>query len=309
MTPLDKRLLFVTGKGGVGKTTVAAALGLVAARNGKRAIVCEVQRQERMSRAFRREGVGMTESEIAPGLSAISIDPETALVEYLEDQVHSATVANLLFKNRIFHNLAEATPGMRELVTIGKIWELAQLERRQSKLAPYDLVIVDAPATGHGLGLLRTPSTFRRAVRVGPIARQAGRIEEFVSDKALTGVVVVALPEEMPVTETLEFRELLRKEMSMKPDAMVVNALLPERFTSADAERLAGANGDHPVPAVRDALRAALGEHRRARVQRSHLRRLRRESDEPVVTLPFLFQQELELDDFERLSNELERRL
>lgn len=309
MSLLDKRLLFVTGKGGVGKTTVAASLGLVAARSGKRAIVCEVQRQERMSRAFRRQGVGMDEGEIAPGLSAISIDPETALQEYLEDQVHSATVANLLFKNRIFHNLAEATPGMRELVTIGKIWELAQLERRQARLAPYDLVIVDAPATGHGLGLLRTPRTFRRAVRVGPIARQAGRIEDFVSDPALTGVVVVALPEEMPVTETLEFQGLLKQEMSMQPDLMVVNALLPERFTAAEAERIGEANGSHPVPALRDALRAALAEQRRAKLQRTHLRRLRREAAAPVLTLPFLFEQELELDDFLRLSTELERRL
>ena len=309
MALLDKRLLFVTGKGGVGKTTVAASLGLAAARAGKRAIVCEVQRQERMSRAFRREGVGFEETEIAERLWAISIDPEQALVEYLEDQVHSAAVANLLFRNRIFHNLAEATPGMRELVTIGKIWELSQLERRNSRLAPYDLVIVDAPATGHGLALMRTPGTFRRAVRVGPVARQAGRIEEFVEDTKLTGVVVVALPEEMPVTETLELRARMRDEMHRSLDAVVVNGLLPERFSAKDAEQVAAANGDHPVAGVADALRAAVAEHRGARAQRTHLRRLRREADEPVLTLPFLFERELELDDFERLSGELERRL
>src|SRR5919204_278698 len=193
----DKRLIFVTGKGGVGKTTVAAALGLAAARAGKRTIVCEVAHQERMSQAFRREGVGYSEAELAPRLFAISIDPQRSMEEYLSSQVKPAPLYKLLFDNRFFQYFAAATPGMRELVTIGKIWELAQLERRSAKASPYDLVIVDAPSTGHGLGILRTPATFRDAARVGPIRRQANIIDSFISDPKLTGVVTVALPEEM----------------------------------------------------------------------------------------------------------------
>jgi anion-transporting ArsA/GET3 family ATPase len=130
---LDKRLVFVTGKGGVGKTTVAAAIGLAAARRGKRTIVCEVARQERMSRAFRHEGVGWSETELADNLYAISIDPQQSLEEYLEDQIGSRRLAHLLFRNRIFEYFAAAAPGVRELVTIGKVWELAQLERRRSR--------------------------------------------------------------------------------------------------------------------------------------------------------------------------------
>src|ERR671917_1680031 len=103
---LDKRLLFVTGKGGVGKTTVSAALALAAAERGKRTIVCEVSRQERMSRAFRREGVGFEEAELADDFWAISIDPEDALMEYLTDQIGSKRIAGLLFQNRIFEDLA-----------------------------------------------------------------------------------------------------------------------------------------------------------------------------------------------------------
>src|SRR5919204_4078145 len=171
---LDKRLVFVTGKGGVGKTTVAAALGLAAARAGKRTIVCEVAHQERMSQAFRREGVGYSETELAERLYAISIDPQRSMEEYLRSQVKPAPLYKLLFDNRFFQYFAAATPGMRELVTIGKIWELAQLERRTAKASPYDLVIVDAPSSGHGIGFLRTPRTFRDTARVGPISRQAG---------------------------------------------------------------------------------------------------------------------------------------
>src|ERR1041385_178821 len=149
---LDKRLVFVTGKGGVGKTTVAAALGLAAARAGKRTIVCEVAQQERMSSVFRREGVGYSETQLETDLYAMSLDPQESMDEYLRSQVKSP-LYGLLFDNRFFQYFAAATPGMRELVTIGKIWELAQLDRKVKKAAKYDLVIVDAPATGHGLGV------------------------------------------------------------------------------------------------------------------------------------------------------------
>ena len=158
----------MTGKGGVGKSTVAAALGVAAAREGKRAIVCEVAQQERMSRFFERQGVGYHETEIAPNLFAFSIDPQRALEEYLLLQIKVKPVYDLMFKNRVFTYFAAATPGLRELVTIGKVWELAQLDRRVKKGAKYDVVIVDAPATGHGLGILRTPKTFSDIARVGP---------------------------------------------------------------------------------------------------------------------------------------------
>src|ERR671923_2328497 len=138
MSLIDKRLLFVTGKGGVGKSTVAAALGVAAAREGKRTIICELAQQERMSRFFERQGVGYRETEIAPNLFTFSIDPQRALEEYLLMQIRIKPVYDMLFKNRIFTYFAAATPGMRELVTIGKVWELAQLDRRGKKGGKYD---------------------------------------------------------------------------------------------------------------------------------------------------------------------------
>src|SRR3954447_1997766 len=242
----DKRLVFVTGKGGVGKTTVAAALGLAAARAGKRTIVCEVAQQERMSRVFRREGVGFSETRLETDLYAISIDPQRSMEEYLREQIKPSALYAVLFDNRLFQYFAAATPGMRELATMGKIWELAQFERRNPQTAPYDLVIVDAPSTGHGLGFLRTPRTFRDTARVGPISRQASKIDAFITDPDSTGVVAVALPEEMPVNETVDFERELHDEMGLDLDAVVVNALYPERFDREEAERIeqaAAANG------------------------------------------------------------------
>ncbi len=305
---LDKRLVFVTGKGGVGKTTVAAALGLAAARQGKRTIVCEVAEQERLAGMFGHAGAGYAEVELSERLWAISIDPERAQEEYLRDQLPSRTLAGMLAGSSLFTYLSAATPGLRELLTVGKVWELAQLQRRERSRAPYDLVIVDAPATGHGLGLLSAPRTFRNVARVGPIARQANSIHTFLSDSELTGVVAVAIPEETPVAETIELRERLREELGAEVDAVVVNGLYPERFSGAEAERIASADGDVRSPVLRAALRSALSEHRRARTQRTQLRRLRTAVGK-ACALPFLFEPELGVDGLERLSRELERRL
>jgi anion-transporting ArsA/GET3 family ATPase len=297
---LDKRLVLVTGKGGVGKTTVAAALGLKAARAGKRTIVCEVAEQDRLRRLFGRPGGGHSESELASGLFGISIDPERAKEEWLRYQLRSSALAGLLGHSRIFQYLTAAAPGLTELVTIGKVWELAQLQRKTASASPYDLVIVDAPATGHGVAMLRAPRTFSEVARVGPIHRQAGMIDRFLRDPKATGVVTVALPEEMPVNETLDLGGRLREEMGMGIDRVVVNHLLPERFTAAEAERLEAVDGSGSP-----AIRAALSEYRRARVQRSQLRRLRRASDAPVATLPFLFVPSLEREQLEILARRL----
>src|SRR4030095_29106 len=172
-------------------STVAAALGVMAAREGKRAIVCEVAQQERMSRFFERQGVGYHETEIAPNLFAFSIDPQHALEEYLLQQIKVKPVYDLMFKNRIFTYFAAATPGLRELVTVGKVWELAQLDRRVKRGSKYDVVIVDAPAPGHGLGIRKTPKPFGAIARVGPIKRQADTINRFITDPDLTTVCAV----------------------------------------------------------------------------------------------------------------------
>ena len=248
----------MTGKGGVGKTTVALALGLAAARRGLRTIVCEVAHQERFSRLMGREGVGYEETEIAEHLNAISLDQQHTLEEWVTYQLPSRTLAGLLYRNGVFQHLTSAAPGIKELVTIGKIWELAQLHRKSKDGRPYDFVVVDSPATGHGLGMLRAPRTFGDIARVGPVRHQADAIDKFIVSKK-TGVLAVALPEEMPVNETLEYADDL-EQFRGPLDAVVVNGLYPARFTE---EEISSLNG-HDGPAVR----AAVTEYRRYRGRR-----------------------------------------
>ncbi|MEX2447844.1 MAG: ArsA family ATPase [Solirubrobacterales bacterium] len=301
---LDKRLVFVTGKGGVGKTTVAVALGLRAAAAGKRTIVCEVSSQENASRIFDHTEVGFHEVEMEENLWSISIDPDESMREYVLLQLKVRAMRDLLFRSRIFSYLAAATPGLKELVTIGKIWELAQLDRKVRQGRKYDLVIVDAPATGHGIGFLQTPRTFAGIARVGPIHSQAKQLDRLIVDQEHTGTAIVSLPEEMPVNETAALEADLRSEVGVAVDRVYLNGLYPERFSHAEADRLAelaeGENG-----AVRAAARAAVSECGRARSQRAQLARLRRRVEAPVKTLPFLFQPEIDLDAARELAGKL----
>ena len=319
---LDRRLIFVTGKGGVGKTTVAAALGLAAARTGRRVLVSEVADQERLTSAFGLPPAGFRELEIEPGLHAFSVNPEDAISEWLRYQLHSRTLAGLLGGSRIFQYLAMAAPGLAEMVTIGKVWELAQLERKTPSAAPYDLVIVDAPATGHGIALLRAPRTFADIARVGPVNHQAQIVDGFLRDPAATAVVAVALAEEMPVSETLDLEQRLRDELGMALDRVFVNAVLPDRLKAAEAraidavaagERAADAapadSGAAPSPAARGALDAALAAHRTARAQRAQLARLRRGLTARATSLPHLLTADVDRDGLERLAGKLEREL
>ena len=301
---LDKRLVIVTGKGGVGKSTVALALALAAARREKRTILCEVASAEHLSHVFHSAEIGYREAEMAENLWAISIDPDESMREYVLLQLKVKAMRDLLFRSRIFTYLAAATPGLRELVTIGKIWELALDDRKVKSARRYDTVIVDAPATGHGVGFLQTPRTFANVARVGPMREQAEALDRFIRDGERTGVAIVAQPEEMPVNETVTLERDLAEEVGIGVDRIFCNGLYPERFGDDDLDRIA-AVAERDDGAVRAACRAAVSEARRARSQREQLARLEENCEAPVTTLPFVFAPEVGVEEIGELAEEL----
>ena len=300
---MAKDLVVVSGKGGVGKTTVAAALGLVAAAQGQRVVVAEVAARDELARALGAPPAGpFVERELAPGLHHVSVDPQRAMEEYLADQLPSRALAEVLVRSRFFTYLAAAAPGLRELLTVGKVWELAQPTRRTPGALPYDLVVLDAPATGHGLALLETPRTLSDAAKVGPLARQGRTIHEMLADPTRTGVVAACAPEELPVSETLSLRHDLRRRLGLDLDLVVLNGMVPDRFSGTEAAAL-----EAEVPGAERALRLARRQHRRVRGQRAQAARLKRglAGEVPLLTLPFLFSRVLGRDELTRLAGRL----
>jgi anion-transporting ArsA/GET3 family ATPase len=275
-------LIVVTGKGGVGKTTVAAALALAQAGRGRRVLVAEVAARADVARAFGRRDGNARIAALAPGIDHVSIDPGRALQAYLHQQL-PGIVAEVLARSRVFQPLTTAAPGLAELLSIGQVWDLTRDGHRRA----YDVVVLDAPAGGHGLALLGAPRTYARVARGGPVRRQATAIDAMLRDPGRTAIVVVATPEVLAVNETLAIRRTLRDELAMTLAAVVVNRLLPPPLRAADAETLRHAPTD---PAITSALWLDVAAH----TQRAELARLRRACvDVSVATLPRRFVDDL----------------
>jgi len=314
-SPLERELLVVTGKGGVGKTTVATAIGLLANERGLRTIVVEVGEQARLPALFGaptpEPGV---EVELQPGLSSLTIDPDRALLEWLQ-ALGGRVSGRVLASSNTFQYFAAAAPGAKELISMVKIWELTRGNRwrgrERGRRRGYDLVVLDAPATGHALGMLGSPSTFGRIARVGPIASQTERLRGLLEDPARSSYFAVAQATEMAISETLELQERLRERLGRELDAVVVNGVLPQRFSNGELRALAplrdGPGGPGTASKVRrSALLAARAVSERARFQRNQLARLRRRSF-AVIAVPFQFTAELDLASVRRIAAHLGR--
>jgi|ERR1022692_661232 anion-transporting ArsA/GET3 family ATPase len=408
---LDRQLIVVTGKGGTGKSTLACALGLLAARRGLRTIVVELGDQHRLPDIFAASGSGLDgpnrarrsdrskhsdhghqghqghqehqehrihrdhhdehhdehgnrhddrhggrhygeEIELQEGLWSTSIDPDRALAEWL--QILAGRIsARLLASSSTFQYFAAAAPGAKELVSMVKLRELCEgrgkakrgssdSARERRGRAPYDLVVLDAPASGHALAMLSSPRTFSSIVRVGPLAEQAQKVREMLEDPGRTAYVAVTHASEMAVTETLELEEGLRRELDRDLDAVIVNGTMPRRFTREELGRIAaaagvsaasGASGASEASAASGASEASTGQSQdqgqgasaevtnsaaqmartvndRARVQLAQIARLRRQRfakglPPVVLTVPFAFVPVFDLAAVRRISDRL----
>jgi anion-transporting ArsA/GET3 family ATPase len=299
-------LAFVTGKGGVGKTTVALAAALAAARDGRRVVLCEVAGQARAARLYGADAPRPgRELALEDGLWTTTIDPVVALEEWAGRQIGSRRLVGLLTHSNAFAAFVNAAPGARELLAITKAWELGRRERWVKGQGRYDLVVLDGPASGHGVGMLRTPHTFAEIARVGPIASQARKVATLLEDPARSAILVVALPAELSISETLDLEERVAGAVGRPLDAVVVNGVLPRRFSAAEVDRVMARDGAVPG-AVAAATRR---QHGQAGAQQGQLRRLRRHTAAHVTTLPYVPAPQLGLDDVRGLADELARRL
>jgi anion-transporting ArsA/GET3 family ATPase len=292
---LERRLVIVTGKGGTGKTTVTAALGLAAARRGRRVLVAEVGREAQLPGLFGVAGTasGSEPRAVHPGVTAIRIDPYAALAEYLGLQLGLRGLVERVLRNPAFHQLMDASPGWRELITLGKVWHLEQMREPDGR-ARFDLLVIDAPATGHGLTFLDVPRVVVSAVRAGPLRRHAGLVEAMIADAEQTLLLPVALAEELPAQETAELVARAQERTGIAVDRVVVNAVarapFPPGLEDLD-ERLARLPAEVALPGLPPPrVLAACTAHLRQRfaLNREYLAEIAGRTGLPLVVLPLL---------------------
>jgi anion-transporting ArsA/GET3 family ATPase len=232
---LDKRLLIVTGKGGVGKTTISAALALESARSGKRTLVCEVNTKERITQLLGKPEVGPEVTSLEENLWAVNVRPEEAMKEYALMVLKFESIYSAVFENRVVRYFLRFIPSLQELVLLGKI--LFHLkEKRADGAFRFDRVIIDAPATGHAITFLSVPQVIVDTVPPGAMSTDAAWMRDLLVDPKTTAVVLVSLPEELPVNETLELHQALKERVKLTPQLVVLNGFIPARFTDAERE-------------------------------------------------------------------------
>ena len=319
---LEPRILIISGKGGVGKTTVAAALAVVAARHGRKVCVAEVDRKGTLPRLFGGPDLGYEPRQLSPGVFGMNIVPEAALAEYLEVQYHMKRISKAFTSSHFVDYITAAAPGLKDILMLGKIWYLEQGRAGRGSAHDFDTIIVDAPAAGHMLTFLSAPMGLADAVRLGPVKRQSDWLVGMLQDPKRTRVHLVTLPEEMPVSETLETAEALSTRIGISAGAVFANAVYSELLDLSEKKAFEDIGAGKPMATLKkiaadagvrldsEDVAALIGYGRflmaRQAIQAVHLKKLKRGVEEPVVELPFLFSAGLALPDVENLADVVE---
>lgn len=264
----------MTGKGGVGKTTACAALGSALARRGRRVLICVSGLGEQLSGSFDSSPLTHDVKPLARNVWGIHLDPETSIGTYGAMVLHSRTLSSRLFDNRYVKSFFNAIPGLHAWAILGHAWHLAN-EVDEDGGARFDCVLMDAPATGHGLEMLGVPKVIMDVAPKSALRRDAEAAWQMFCDATQSGVVLVTLPEELPVTEVLELGSTLQGKLGLPIAGVVVNWLYPDSFSSAGVdELLVTAPCVSPKRPVEVALNAAIFRAQRQRIQETSLRRL-----------------------------------
>jgi len=267
-------LLVVTGKGGVGKSTLAATLGRLISRTGKRVLLLEIDPRESL---YQLLGVPPLDGEVTrvdAGLEVQNVRPRDVVDELIRERLWVEFLVNRVLESSVYQHFVEGAPGLKELAVLGHALRVLRGDAGE-ELRGVDLVVLDAPATGHGVSMLAAPLLVSAAIREGPVGQLAAELAEFTADPERCGVAVVSLAEEMPVTETIELVESMDRRLSRQPELIVVNGLYPALDRSA-------AEADPELATQIELWR------RRRRVNERELERLTRSWTGPRAELPLL---------------------
>jgi len=311
-TPLlDLRFVILSGKGGVGRTTVAAALARAAAARGKRVLIAQTDAVERLGHMLGHPTpVPAHVTPLVAGIWAVNMTPRESLHEYALMVLRYEAVYRALFDNRFVRGFLSAIPGLDAHAMLGKAWwHTTEVEAAGSARAgrpKYDLVILDGPASGHAAAMLRIPRAIAAAVPAGPLLKDARAIMATLADPKLTAMVIVTRPEELPASETVELATIARRELGVTLGPVIVNAMPPGRLAvepvASLLDRVGDAAGDEMLART---LAMAAGERARFERARAVIDGLTRDPGLPLVTLPWLPSTNLALREIDRLASAL----
>ncbi|MCA9562569.1 MAG: AAA family ATPase [Myxococcales bacterium] len=308
MNLFDKRFVVNTGKGGVGKSTLTAAIALAAAKRGQRVLVLELNTKERISRYFGKPEVGEEITRIHDNIWAVNVKPESAMKEYVLMTLRFETIYKAVFENRFVSQFLRVIPGLNDLVLIGKAWFHEQ-EQNKDGTPTWDMVVVDAPATGHGLFLLQIPKVIVDAVPTGPMANECRKILDLLTDPKRTALNLITLTEEMPVNETIELKAKLDKSLQVPMGYLIANGIFPSVFTPYEAKHLETLRNTANTPAnprLKALLEAGLFRFERCELQSRYLDQLKRSVSLPIIEVPQYFEPDINLDVLRRMAAHVE---
>ena len=303
------RLYFITGKGGVGKTTVTAALAVMLAKRNKRVLAIEIGQVSSLGKFFGIEKLEYAPMDVADGISCCRLTPEMCLREYGVMKLKIRRLFDMVFNNPFVKSLVNMLPGMEELLLIGKLgYVIRGMEEGRSRY-PYDVVVVDAPPTGQGAGLFSLPATILAAVKAGPLAKEVSALRDMLSNEATTGLLIVTVPEELAVDEALELEKELVETQQLPVVAQVVNKAVRNPAGRQDIEVLKTFVHARRARRVLDQgyslVAGALSVLDIQKGQEAQKTRLRRRSGMPIIELPMLPAAHMGEEQLEKLAQRL----
>ncbi|MBI2890550.1 MAG: hypothetical protein HYY13_07160 [Nitrospirae bacterium] len=301
-----KKLVIVSGKGGVGKSTLCAALAILARRKDRRPLILELTEFESIPTVFGSDLEQAKGEFVADGIRSTGFDFEEAVTEYLTLHLKVRAVSQILHKNPVVKYFTRTAPGFKELVYTGKIWYMAQDMARRGDRHPFDFMILDAPSTGQCLEMLRVPGVVSDMVRVGPIMRETRAMEAFYKNPDESGILLITLLQEMPVNEVLQMSSDLTEKQGLPVDAVVINQIVPVDEDILDEK----ARATCPEGASEEAWAALQQAVTDLKIlhdaQETFRKRLAKEIKAPQVELPLILKSPLSLKDLDRLATTLE---
>lgn len=309
LAPLvGRRLVFIMGKGGVGKTTVSIALAMAAARFAKRVLLVEVGDCDAVGRIFNGKELPGSPRQLSENIWGARVNPKAELEAYIHTHIAPAFIARRITRSRLFDHLLDAAPGLKEMMSLGRIWRWVMDGSDPSfKTRRFDLVIVDAPATGHALSLLRLPRQLIAMIRFGPLVSQMKEVLGLLENHKQTCLALVTLPEELPVNETIEFYPVAANTLNMPVAVTFINMVYPAHFTPEEIScirKIFEETAMSPHDSCRVLIETACRDNEQRNAQNIYMDLVRSHAGEGggIVEIPFFYTNDLSIDDISRIS-------